>query len=315
MLLFLQHVEAINVYVRSAAGAITELANVSVRYQSGSSRADRQMTQRYVAAHSPALLAWLADSTDEAETDASGSVSGTGDIDAVRPDGPPAAASCTYSFDIVSRLYTCTGTEPAPPTSTPGLGPPRERSIVTSRWLVHATVEPSQRQLAVSLNAPFCWSSVAVSLNADGAGDIGTSARPLKGSCYCFLPLPIETGLPIHVHGSFVLTQNRRSLWAGGGQSGVGKEKSEWNRIIIEELLPRCYARALAQCTQHVNAEGAATLFDVWPCEASVQAPFAPLLTGLLEQIVAGGHKLFHEPVSGLWHSIGKVTLAHAGVA
>jgi hypothetical protein len=117
------------------------------------------------------------------------------------------------------------------------------------------------------------------------------------------------------VHGSFVLTQNRRSLWAGGGQSGVGKEKSEWNRIIIEELLPRCYARALAQCTQHVNAEGAATLFDVWPCEASVQAPFAPLLTGLLEQIVAGGHKLFHEPVSGLWHSIGKVTLAHAGVA
>jgi hypothetical protein len=286
MLLFLQHVEKINVYVRSPTGVIAEVAKVGVRFPPGSSSVDRQLTRRYIAEHSPMLSAWLSNATDAADVDKG--VSEIGIRDAASASGPPAAASRTYCFDTESE---------------------RDGNVSTSRWLVHSTVEPAPPHLAVSLHTPFQWSSVAIALNTDGAAAVGNSARPLKGSCYCFLPLPIETGLPVHVHGSFVLTHNRRSLWAGGGQSGVGKDKSDWNSIVIEELLPRCYARALAQCTQHLGARGAATLFDVWPCEMAIQAPFAPLLTGLAEQIVTGGYKLFHEPVNGIWHGIGKVRL------
>ena len=35
----------------------------------------------------------------------------------------------------------------------------------------------------------------------------------LTGRAFCFLPLPISTGLPAHVNGCFALTSNRRELW------------------------------------------------------------------------------------------------------
>ena len=33
------------------------------------------------------------------------------------------------------------------------------------------------------------------------------------GSAYCFLPLPVRTGLPIMVNGFFELSSNRRDVW------------------------------------------------------------------------------------------------------
>jgi hypothetical protein len=34
-----------------------------------------------------------------------------------------------------------------------------------------------------------------------------------EGNAFCFLPLPIETGLPVHVNGHFALDQNRSHLF------------------------------------------------------------------------------------------------------
>ena len=34
-----------------------------------------------------------------------------------------------------------------------------------------------------------------------------------RGKAFCFLPLPINTNLPIHVNGQFLLSKSRRSLW------------------------------------------------------------------------------------------------------
>lgn len=39
--------------------------------------------------------------------------------------------------------------------------------------------------------------------------------RGVQGRAYCFLPLPIETHLPVHVNGYFALGSNRRELWKG----------------------------------------------------------------------------------------------------
>lgn len=34
-----------------------------------------------------------------------------------------------------------------------------------------------------------------------------------EGLAFCFLPLPLITGLPVHVNGYFELSQNRRDIW------------------------------------------------------------------------------------------------------
>ena len=55
-----------------------------------------------------------------------------------------------------------------------------------------------------------------------------------KGKIFCFLPLPGESGLPVHINGQFVLSSNRRSLWAGDPESN--DEKKEWNDNLMEAI-------------------------------------------------------------------------------
>ena len=55
-----------------------------------------------------------------------------------------------------------------------------------------------------------------------------------KGKVFCFLPLPGESGLPVHINGQFVLSSNRRSLWAGDPESN--DEKKEWNDNLMEAI-------------------------------------------------------------------------------
>lgn len=42
---------------------------------------------------------------------------------------------------------------------------------------------------------------------SEGEGEGGNS--PPRGAAYCFLPLPVNTGLPVHVNGYFELSSNR----------------------------------------------------------------------------------------------------------
>ena len=54
------------------------------------------------------------------------------------------------------------------------------------------------------------WASVAAHLSRNGS-----IPPPLRGNAFCFLPLPAETGFPIHINGYFELSANRRDIWFG----------------------------------------------------------------------------------------------------
>lgn len=87
---------------------------------------------------------------------------------------------------------------------------------------------PRATAIADSEKAKFMkfvpWAGVAARLattevappSADGGGDGdgGGGSKPLppspRGAAYCFLPLPVQTGLPVHVNGYFELSSNRR---------------------------------------------------------------------------------------------------------
>ena len=57
------------------------------------------------------------------------------------------------------------------------------------------------------------------------AACIGHSSEPAltarAGLAYCFLPLPVHTGLPIMVNGFFELSSNRRDIWQAGGPGNM----------------------------------------------------------------------------------------------
>ena len=61
---------------------------------------------------------------------------------------------------------------------------------------------------------------------------------PLVGQAFCFLPLPVQTGLPVHVNGTFELSSNRRDIWHGSSMSGDGAARATWNLALLQVEFP-----------------------------------------------------------------------------
>ena len=73
------------------------------------------------------------------------------------------------------------------------------------------------------------------------------SAKKMKA--FCLLPLPLETELPVHVNGHFILDhETRRNLWH---DEGTGY-KSEWNLSIIKDVIVPCYTFAVMKHAQRI---------------------------------------------------------------
>ena len=61
---------------------------------------------------------------------------------------------------------------------------------------------------------------------------------------YCFLPLPFETNLPVHINGHFALDHEaRRNLWRD--EAGHGGYRSDWNSALLQDVVASCYVRLL----------------------------------------------------------------------
>ncbi len=72
------------------------------------------------------------------------------------------------------------------------------------------------------------------------ASDNEFSGRAKKA--YCFLPLPLKTGLPVHINGHFALDHEaRRALW-WDEESGP---KTDWNFMLMREVIARAYVTLL----------------------------------------------------------------------
>ena len=64
----------------------------------------------------------------------------------------------------------------------------------------------------------------------------------LKGRAFCFLPLPIATGLPVHVHGHFALDyESRRHLW----ECSKLDEQTKWNFHVTQKVIAPAYVKLL----------------------------------------------------------------------
>ena len=63
-----------------------------------------------------------------------------------------------------------------------------------------------------------------------------------KKKAYCFLPLPIETGLPAHINGHFALDHEaRRHLWT----DKTDDYRSKWNEALVKDVIALCYLALL----------------------------------------------------------------------
>jgi len=93
------------------------------------------------------------------------------------------------------------------------------------------------------------------------------------GQLFCFLPLPTQTGFPLHINGSFELSLNRRDIWRGEDLGGQGKKKSDWNKFLLEDVLAVTYSSFLLNSVANLPIDAtfdAHRYYSCWPDNSSL---------------------------------------------
>ncbi len=71
---------------------------------------------------------------------------------------------------------------------------------------------------------------------------------------YCFLPLPIQINLPMHVNGHFALDhESRRDLWHDDNDRGF---RSKWNKLLLQDLIAPAYVRLMMYARDNIPHTG-----------------------------------------------------------
>ena len=144
-----------------------------------------------------------------------------------------------------------------------------------SKWLVTNRVESRDTtilEVAKELHA-FPWIGVALEI----------TTNPGNGRVFCFLPLPAEvySGLPVHVNGTFSLSDDRCTLkWPG--LECRNDRKADWNHILVSKLLPECYFQLLLEAREQLTVD---QFYRAWPDPRKVQGKWRELLQPLFEKI------------------------------
>lgn len=116
------------------------------------------------------------------------------------------------------------------------------------------------------------------------------------GRAFCFLPLPISTGLPVHINAYFELSSNRRDIWFGDDMVGDGKIRSDWNMYLLEEVAAPAYGHLLETVALEFGPSD--LFFSFWPRAGGFE-PWASLVQKLYQFIAENGLRVLYTKARG----------------
>ncbi|XP_068123047.1 sacsin [Hyperolius riggenbachi] len=115
------------------------------------------------------------------------------------------------------------------------------------------------------------------------------TVKPLStnvGEVFCYLPLRIKTGLPLHINGCFAVTSNRKEIWKTD-------TKGRWNTVFMRNVIVRSYLEALC-VLKDMSTSGELlnySYYSVWPDPDYVHDDFSVICQGIYEDIAKGRGK------------------------
>lgn len=179
-------------------------------------------------------------------------------------------------------------------------------------WLLYSCFGTNQSlKKALGENKQTTFSlpigGVAVPLESKAENcKLATFESDLVGQAFCFLPLSIQTGLPVNVNGTFAVTSNRKGLW----ETGL---KYDWNKALLQDPVLTAYITALLalkKMSENQQLESYC-FYTYWPDRTKVSETFKPLVDALYFTIAQeyNGPELFCDGEH--WCSINSAIFLH----
>eukprot|EP00062_Callorhinchus_milii_P025859 gi/632987308/ref/XP_007910720.1/ PREDICTED: sacsin-like [Callorhinchus milii] len=156
-------------------------------------------------------------------------------------------------------------------------------------WLVHSCFGMSKAlQIACSKTVNTYYAlplgSVAVPLRKrKETGHWMPDTESPVGQVFCFLPLSVQCGLPVHVNGTFAVTSNRKNLWSTGS-------KGDWNQALLEDAVSAAYITCVV-LMQQMAQKGEIENYDYytyWPNLKKVDNQFRVVLEKFYKTVAHG---------------------------
>ena len=105
----------------------------------------------------------------------------------------------------------------------------------------------------------------------------------ISGRAFCFLPLPVTTGLPLHIHGYFDLNSSRDGISTVEGRTGQSEIGPQWNRLLVQHVISRACANLVESLSEQIGESDPDEYYRQWP----VQEVSNPGLVGLTAAALA----------------------------
>ncbi|XP_048373918.1 sacsin-like [Sphaerodactylus townsendi] len=165
-----------------------------------------------------------------------------------------------------------------------------ESKVAASHYLLHSCSGTGEAQKLYQEGGKESFSfsppeaSVALPLRpARTVGRWAPALKGFKGRAFCFLPLPIESGLPLHLTAAFAVLSNRKGLWDS-------TEKGQWNRALLQHSVLGAWLGALGQL-RDMCREGLLEGYEYhtfWPDVSHAKHPFSEAAKAFYRALVDG---------------------------
>ncbi|KAG8973569.1 hypothetical protein FRC05_008637 [Tulasnella sp. 425] len=137
-----------------------------------------------------------------------------------------------------------------------------EDNVVSQRWLVttsttsHKAFPPEFEALIDKHRLLNRQPNFGLALN------LSTEEYTLKSALFAYLPLPVSIALPVHLHATWILAPDRRSIRNDASIQGSDPPlDSKYNRYIMQNFIPALYLQTL----ELLNEEYPAAIKLAWP--------------------------------------------------
>lgn len=164
------------------------------------------------------------------------------------------------------------------------------KAVEVTNWLICSCMDVTEA-LKFSLSdsgkrlglVPCGGVAVLLSEEENRKWTVKTNATPI-GEVFCYLPLRIKTGLPVHINGCFAVTSNRKEIWKTD-------TKGQWNSVFMRHVIVQGYLAALTMLRS--MAESGELLdysyYAAWPDPSQVHDDFTLVSQGVYQEIAKGG--------------------------